>query len=69
MVTAIVLIGILVLLTIVALRWGADSRDGRDWRPPRSRQPDQPPVWLGGFRPGAERATVASARPGDPHRC
>ena len=31
--TAYVLITALVLLAVVAPRWGADSRDGRDWQP------------------------------------
>jgi hypothetical protein len=30
--TAYVLLAALVLLAVVAPRWGADSRDGRDWQ-------------------------------------
>ncbi|MCW2600595.1 MAG: hypothetical protein JWM02_2424 [Frankiales bacterium] len=30
-----VLLIVLVLLTVTASRWGADSRDGRDWQPHR----------------------------------
>ena len=35
--TAYVLLAVLVLLAVAAPRWGADSRDGRDWQPRSSR--------------------------------
>lgn len=31
--TAYVLLSLLVILAVTAPRWGADSRDGRDWQP------------------------------------
>ena len=31
--TAYVLLSALALLAVTAPRWGADSRDGRDWQP------------------------------------
>jgi hypothetical protein len=31
--TAYVLLALLVALAVVAPRWGADTRDGRDWQP------------------------------------
>ena len=31
--TAYVLLSALALLAVTASRWGADSRDGRDWQP------------------------------------
>lgn len=33
MTQAVVALALLVLLELVALRFGADSRDGRDWAP------------------------------------
>jgi len=31
--TAYILLATLVLLALTAPRWGADTRDGRDWQP------------------------------------
>jgi hypothetical protein len=31
--TAYVLLAVLVLLAVTAVLWGADSRDGLDWKP------------------------------------
>ena len=33
MMTALTILAFLVALDYVALRWGADSSDGRDWQP------------------------------------
>ena len=33
--TLIVLLSLLVALAVTAPRWGADTRDGRDWQPRR----------------------------------
>ena len=33
MVTLLILVLLFVALGALALRWGADSRDGRDWQP------------------------------------
>lgn len=34
----------LVLLAVTAPRWGADTRDGRDWQPPDPARRNRTPV-------------------------
>ena len=34
----VAVLGLLALADLLGLRWGADSRDGRDWQPHRLRR-------------------------------
>ncbi len=50
--------GVLALLALAAWRYGADSRDGRDWQQPtRDSRPDRP-TYRRAHTPGADLASV-----------